>query len=734
MKRRHDHKKRLELSTQFRYVLLIVCCLAVLVYLSTTARNERQAGLFLGAAMTGAEPLKQQPQSASLFTLPGIGLGGTQQGSGEPGLKPPLIVGRRTASILGHPVNTNYRALDFVNANVGFVAVWSPDALLFTANGGATWTTMEEHGLTIVRMSFVTPKLGYALARMGHGKASYSQLSVVRTTDGGIHWTVLTKVPWAQASASPYVHFFAARQGVVLVGNVCLTTTNGGQTWRRIHFGVPEFVPTAIAFADARDGLAAGIQGGAAAQPPTGGQQKSLVLRTTDGGMHWSVVWTRASSYVPSAVVAQSAASGWLVVRNTSAQQAQLYHTGDGGRTWQCLQPNLLRTATPNGIGEPAFVSANVGWIADAAGTQATRSGIGITRDGGRSFQLIGANRGWRMSAVDPVTPTVGYALGNSVNSTGFVLRSTNGGRTFAQILPALQPSGNVSFLNSAVAFGIGLPSDPYAVLQTTDGGNSWRMVGSAPGVNQLYATFVFANANDGWMVGQRTMGSPNLRILRTQNGGVTWSFSGVVGNVAADAYPGYLKFFDSPQGDSLTGIMDRNTGVGDKLFVTGDGGVTWREQSDALIGPATAADSFVTPLRGYLGSTVQLYQYPGRRSHNTVVLRSTVDGGVHWTRLFTEANTVSQIARVDFTSYSRGSVLLYTQAPDGTLLPSLLVTDTAGKTWTDFSLPDAATLQMPTAMSGARLDFADNATGFILTADGLLKTVDGGVVWTWLP
>ena len=741
MKRYHENQSAPWLSAKIHYVMMTVVCVAVLFCQPAAAAPLRWTAGQNGAAAAASWPaVKQQSMSSndsahvlqSALPNPGRIQSGTGQKNG--GLKPPAIVSRRAASVLGQPVNTNYRAIDFLNPNVGFVAVWSPDALLYTSNGGRTWSTINERHLTIERLFFITPQLGYALARTGHGTASFAQLSVIRTADGGQHWTVLTKVPWSQGSTSLYMHFFTAQQGVIFVGNVALTTQDGGQTWNRINFGQRGFTPTAIDFANARDGLAAGLRGAAGQQQSTGGNQQSLVLRTTDGGLRWSVVWNRESPYAPSAVALRSAESGWLVMQSTSAAQAQLYHTGNGGRTWQCLQPNLLRTGNPSGVGKPAFASAKVGWIADSSGTQATFSGIGVTRDGGRSFQLVGARRGWRMSAVDLVSPSVGYALGGSVNSTGFVLRSTDGGRTFSQILPALQPVGNVSFLTPQVGFGIGLPSNPFAVLQTVDGGTDWRMVGSTPGVNQLYATFVFADAKNGWVIGQRTMGSQNLRILRTQNGGETWNFSGAVGGVATAAYPSYLRFFDSPQGGAPEGIMDRNAGVQDKLFVSGNGGSTWREDSVALIGPATVADSFVTPLRGYRGSTVQLYQSPGRRSHNALVLWSTTDGGVHWTRLFTESTTVSQIARVDFSSASHGTVLLYTPATGGDLLASLLVTSNAGKTWTDYSLPDAVPLQMPAAMSGARLDFVGSATGFMLAAGGLLKTVDGGAVWTWLP
>ena len=133
---------------------------------------------------------------------------------------------------------------------------------------------------------------------------------------------------------------------------------------------------------------------------------------------------------------------------------------------------------------------------------------------------------------------------GTAVGANGTVLRTTDGGATWA-----LQSLGSIRSSLRAVAMSdpdtITTVGDYYnIILRTTDGGVNWRQQSSGVG-NFLFGVW-FTTANTGFVVGgQGSCGLGFSTMLRTTDGGATWK----------------RQFTGSSWGLSGVFFIDQNTG-----------------------------------------------------------------------------------------------------------------------------------------------------------------------------
>ncbi len=107
----------------------------------------------------------------------------------------------------------------------------------------------------------------------------------------------------------------------------------------------------------------------------------------------------------------------------------------------------------------------------------------------------------------------VTWAVGTRRTISGqisFLVKSTDLGAHWQQVLPATPPITAVDFLDSRRASGIGSASDAGQILSTTDGGQSWTML-----ANRLNATAIsFVDPLHGWLAGDDGSAGDNARFL----------------------------------------------------------------------------------------------------------------------------------------------------------------------------------------------------------------------------
>jgi photosystem II stability/assembly factor-like uncharacterized protein len=365
------------------------------------------------------------------------------------------------------------------------------------ANGFVLAQTVDEWFGSIKMFNAQTGWATSAKDRFGPG-------SVVRTTDGGLHWKDVT--PHIPPEFGPYfeVHWLASLNAWMRTSggsdSALFHTVNGGQTWKSAT--IPwKSVPVSpgwsgfwwlIDFINARDGwLVSGKD----------------VHRSTDGGKTWVKVGsaefpcrTQSSAKSPIQSIAfLNATTGWIT-GYCDARDA-LYHlvTRDGGHTWQPqelpLPPKLTRAAgvldisQPNNPRGPEFLTAQDGILPIVYGTN-QNAGVFfyVTRDGGTSWTYT-----------TPVTLTSypgGCCLQPDYRSSSFAdvnhgwvtdgdpLYLTNdGGRQWTKIQPSLPfdraPLAQLAFISPQVGWAIASARGTVStfLLKTLDGGRTWSPV-----------------------------------------------------------------------------------------------------------------------------------------------------------------------------------------------------------------------------------------------------------------
>jgi len=227
--------------------------------------------------------------------------------------------------------------------------------------------------------------------------ASGNRGTVVRTTDGGAHWAVVS--PDATGLDFRDIEALDADTAFVLsIGpgdtSRIYKTTDGGRTWA-LQFTNPDpkAFYDAIAFWDARSGLAVG--------DPVDG--KFTVVRTIDGGRTWTRV---PPANVPDALPGDGAfaASGTcLTVSGSShawfgtggAARARVFRSTDKGLTWAVADTPVAAGNASSGIFSLAFSDALHGLAVGGDYRKELESGDNLARtsDGGRTWALVGSTR-----------------------------------------------------------------------------------------------------------------------------------------------------------------------------------------------------------------------------------------------------------------------------------------------------------------------------------------------------
>lgn len=279
---------------------------------------------------------------------------------------------------------------------------------------------------------------GLSVARDGAVWASGSNGTVLRSTDGGRSWE-LHPIPDAASFDLRDVEALSATVAYAMVaGNDTARiyrTANGGKTWARQYDDTrPGVFLDGIAFWDAAHGIAAG-------DPMDG---RFLVLRTDDGGAHWTRLPAAAA---PQALAGEAAfaASGtaiavgpggraWLGTGGATGGDAagRVFRSGDYGRTWEASVTPIPAGSASTGIFSVAFRDSMNGIVAggDYANPRASRVNVALTMDGGRTWAVADSARatGYLSAVV-----YVGRGSGRRVVGVGTagVFESPDDGRTW---------------------------------------------------------------------------------------------------------------------------------------------------------------------------------------------------------------------------------------------------------------------------------------------------------------
>jgi photosystem II stability/assembly factor-like uncharacterized protein len=320
---------------------------------------------------------------------------------------------------------------------------------------------------------------------------------------------------------------------------------------------------------------------------------------------------------------------------------------------------------------------------------------------------------------------STGWALSDHA-----VLYTSDGAVHWKDVTPSgipLSQSSIADFRSASVA-SIATPRPDGTgtqVLHTADGGQTWQQATiSMPFPRQIF----FVDAQHGWLLAAvRPPGgaAEPVAVFRTADGGKTWS--NVATALFADTTPAgrlpyggqklEMRFLDTSTGWVTGTVPLANLAW---LYITHDGGLTWRQQ--ALLMPPglpTARLSVLAPtfFSAAVGILPVIFSDLATGNPLATALYTTHDGGTTW------SSTVPVPAALPLLSFAD---MQHGWASDGTRLYG---TSDGGAHWLKLS-PDSSFKNI------AQLDFVSATLGWAIsssmpTASTLLKTVDGGRSWT---
>jgi photosystem II stability/assembly factor-like uncharacterized protein len=241
---------------------------------------------------------------------------------------------------------------------------------------------------------------------------------VLRTTDGGRTWQDVS-VPGAQTLQFRDISAFGTRHAIAMAAGTgsdsrLYVTFDGGASWRLAYTNTnPAAFFDCMSFFNPRDGLVL--------SDPVNG--KFRILRTSDGGAHWRV---QSAAGMPPALPNEYgfAASGECLTTRAhqawfgsgGADGARVFHSRDGGRTWDVSRTPIRRAAAA-GIFGLAFTARHGIAVGGDYSQPTVDSRVSAISQGGAPWQLPAQEPHGYRSGVTFVPGRPGMAL--AVGLTG---------------------------------------------------------------------------------------------------------------------------------------------------------------------------------------------------------------------------------------------------------------------------------------------------------------------------
>ncbi len=233
-----------------------------------------------------------------------------------------------------------------------------------------------------------------------------------------------------------------------------------------------------------------------------------FIVRTNNGGASWDSIplSTASATFNVVDIFFNSVNEGFIGGLKNGRQV--LIKTADNGATWSEITPDSL---TIDHIRSISFIDPQNGFTANT-------STIYKTVDGGLNWTTL--TPGFYIESIKFLDMNTGFASGE-LNAYGVVMKTTDGGQTWSNLLTAMTP---FFFSSSMFKLDVINQNEIFSSLsygnrmfRTIDGGISWDTI-DVPNIYEIQ-DFDFIDANDGHLLTK--MGE----IFGTNDGGLNWTF-----------------------------------------------------------------------------------------------------------------------------------------------------------------------------------------------------------------
>jgi photosystem II stability/assembly factor-like uncharacterized protein len=228
------------------------------------------------------------------------------------------------------------------------------------------------------------------------------------------------------------------------------------------------------------------------------GPNDTRVVYTSDGGSTWVDITPADANDLSKDSLARlclyarsmSEAWIWFNYHSVSIKNTALWHTFDGGVSWQ------VSTVPTMAVSQLYFIDNKNGWLV-ASPTQTDQSQISVwrTTDGGANWSSLSAKMPGTMGLTTGITftdATTGYLSANTTSSTstihGFIV-THDAGKTWTDVLlPQLASNVEITppiFTGSTNGILFVKGSNKLFTYRTTDAGTTWAI---GPDLSSFYA------------------------------------------------------------------------------------------------------------------------------------------------------------------------------------------------------------------------------------------------------
>lgn len=347
----------------------------------------------------------------------------------------------------------------------------------------------------------------------------------------------------------------------------------------------------------------------------TNASSDSALARFTEGLTFRNVGPFRTSAWVTEIAVPETPLRDHLYTIYAATRSGGLWKTSNNGVTWEAISDSVGAAA----VGAVALAPSdpNQVWMGTGANdlARSSYSGTGVYKstDAGRTWAFAGLPDSHHIAriVIHPTNPDIVWvaAMGHlfSRNEERGVFRTQDGGRTWEKVLYVHDGVGAVDLVinrsNPSVLYAAMYEKYRYpwqlvesgpgtGIYRTDDGGTNWRRLeGGLPTGNLgrigldiyqnnpdiLYAVIenqnpkAGAEAREVSAVNPLASGIIGNQLYRTDDGGVTWRVVSGDVNVAGGKAPySFNQLRINPHNDKVVIVTS------DAMYITRDGGATW--------------------------------------------------------------------------------------------------------------------------------------------------------------